>query len=147
MTIMQKSDGLGAGDGGGETRAAQDFGDGGHREIFAAGDLITLLDDGRLAIFEGIQRIDPRPVFVVGEQTVSVGVNASGDGGAVHVGGGGVNRVMPVKSDALLRELPERGSIVRGHGVRSHAIPNDHDDVAIVGGGRLLRKRDGACGQ
>ena len=140
MTIMKNGDRLGAGDGRGPAGAANYFGDGRRRDIFSTRDFISFLDDRCITILERVARIDLGTVFAVGEQTVSVGINAGRDSGAIHVGSRGINGVMMAEGDALPGESPKRGSITLGDGVGAHAVPDDHDDVTIVRRGLCFAK-------
>ena len=133
LAVVQHDYRFSAGDGDAPAGAANDLSDGRGHEILSAGDFISLLDDGLVAVLERVAWIDLRAVFAVREQAVAVGVDASGDGSPVDVRGGGINGVMLAESDAFSREFPKRGSLAFGDRIGAHAVPDDHDDVAIVG--------------
>src|ERR1017187_10038214 len=132
MTILKKGDRLGASDRGAPARGAHDFGDGWQCEIFSAAGFASFLDDFRLAVFKRTLWIDPWTVLAVCEQTGAVRIDTRRERGAVDVGGGRVSRMMMAKGYAFPRELPKRGSVALGDEIRTHAVPDDYDDVAIV---------------
>jgi hypothetical protein len=144
VAIVEHRDRLGAGDRHPPAGAAHDFGDGGEREIFSAGDFVSLLNDPRIAVLEGSAGIDLGTVFAVGEQTIPVRIGAGGDGRAVDVGGGGINGVMLGEGDAFAREFPKGGRIALGDEVGTHAVPDDDDDVAVVWRRRCLGEEGGS---
>src|SRR5688572_22503350 len=129
---MEHCDRLRADDRHPPARTADDFGDGGEREIFPPGHGVTLFYDRWIAILKRSGGIDLGAVFAVREQTVPVGIDAGRDGRAVNVGGGGINGVVLGEGYALARELPKGGRMLLGDEVGAHAVPDDDDDVPIV---------------
>src|SRR5438552_4498351 len=105
MAIVEKRYGLGPGDRDGAAGSANDFGDSWQREIFSAAGFIAFLDDLGLGIFDRLAWIDPGPVFAIGEKAVVVRVGAGGDGGAVHIPGGGIDGVMMAEGHAFARQF------------------------------------------
>ena len=51
--------------------------------------------------------------------------------------------MMVAESNAVVREFPKHRSIFLGHKVWTHAIPDDHDDVALGGSGLGFAKNCG----
>ena len=52
---------------------------------------------------------------------------------------------MIAKDDAFLRQFPKRRSVLFGHGIGTHSIPDDQDDMALGGGGRRGDKITGCA--
>src|SRR4051812_7338697 len=135
MAIMEKSGGLGAGDGCPPAGAAYQLGDGGRSEIFSTGDFISFFDDSHFALVETFVRVDAGLVFAVREQIVPVGIDAGREGRGIDVGGSGIDGVMMSEGDAVLREFPQGGGVSLGDEVGAHPVPDDYDDVAVLGFG------------
>src|SRR5690606_8347982 len=104
FAVVHEGDGLAAGDGGVFAGGLKDFGDGGADEVIAAGQLIAVAHGFHALRADRAERLEVGQVDAVGVDAVPVRVQAGGHGGAVHDGGGAVNRMVVCKEDAFLGE-------------------------------------------
>ena len=133
MAIVEEGNRFRAGDGSLATSRADNLSDRRRRDVFAAGNLVGLLDGRPVGILERFARIDRRTEFAVRQQSIAVWVNAGGHGGAIHVGRSEVDGMMLGKRHAFLGKFPKHRGITLRDKIRPHAVPYDNDDVALAG--------------
>ena len=143
MSILQKPDCFGGGDYALATRSPYKFGNGRHGQIFSGVNFVALAHDRRVFHVADPPIIDLGPVFVISNDARSCRPNPGHERGSVYIGGGGINRMMIAKSDALLAELPKGRAIFLGHQIGTHSVPDNNQDLPRRRSGHLRER--GVC--
>ena len=123
------------GDNGASAGPLHEFGNGWRGNIFSAGQFIAFLHDARILDVDRLSIVDLWPELVVRDDSTAVWINTGGDGGAIHIRRGQVNRVMIAKIYTFPGQLPQRRRFVFAHKIRAHSVPDDYYDVTVRFGG------------
>ena len=78
---------------------------------------------------KGLERVNLGPEFLVAHHTVMRRVIAGGNRRAVHLRDAGINRVVILEPDAVMREFEQRRRIGFGDKIRPHPVPNHQHDM------------------
>ena len=129
MPIEEHCDRFGAGERDLFVRTTHQFRNGRERKIFSAGNFVTAPNSIGVAGVNGLSRIDRSSQCQIGKKTVVIWISSGGEPSTVYISGGGINGMMVLEPNALMREFIECWRVSLSYKVRAHSIPNDQHDV------------------
>src|SRR5438046_4840743 len=149
MSIEQEPDCLSGSDRRFSAAVANYFGNRRKGDVLSAAQLVTFTNDPRIFYIDGPLCVNLRPVIVISQDAAAICINAGVDCRAINNCGAWKDRVMISKSDAALRQFPERGCGLFADEIRPHPVPN-HDHHMFPSANRslgrsILRRRSSAA--
>ena len=133
MSILQQPNGFRRGNDAWPAGRANKFGDCRERDVFTAGNLVSLAHNLRGLDVDYLLVVDLRPKFVVRNDSAAVGISPGHERSAVHIGRARINRMMITKDDTVLGQLPKRRAVCFVHEIGAHSVPNNQHDVLRIG--------------